>query len=195
MRSRRLLEATLVALGMSACATPLHEQETQLALASICCASPQQFSWVDVAVGQTVALDVGPDSPVYDFGTGKSHFAAVRLGGSGPRMLLIKSRYNGQTTEQYFHPVVIFYGEDQSVISRVETRVWQTTDSPLGPLYMRAEVAVPVTARFASMSMSAEARARSKTPPPAPLQWTIVQQPLHTPSPTGRMDLTLESGK
>jgi len=180
---------------MSACATPLHEQETQLALASICCASPQQFSWVDVAVGQTVALDVGPDSPVYDFGTGKSHFAAVRLGGSGPRMLLIKSRYNGQTTEQYFHPVVIFYGEDQSVISRVETRVWQTTDSPLGPLYMRAEVAVPVTARFASMSMSAEARARSKTPPPAPMQWSIVQQPLHTPSPTGRMDLTLESGK
>lgn len=195
MRRPRTIAAALVALGLSACATPLHQQEAELALADICCTSPRQFSWVDVAVGQTVALDVGPDSQVYDFGTGKSHFAAVRLGGSGPRILLIKSRYNGQTTEQYFHPLVIFYGEDQSVVSRVETRVSQTTDSPLGPLYMRAEVAVPVTARFASLSMSAEARARAGTPPPTPLQWSIVQGPSHTPAPTGRMDLTLEPGK
>ena len=195
MRRPRTIAAALVALGLSACATPLHQQEAELALADICCTSPRQFSWVDVAVGQTVALDVGPDSQVYDFGTGKSHFAAVRLGGSGPRILLIKSRYNGQTTEQYFHPLVIFYGEDQSVVSRVETRVSQTTDSSLGPLYMRAEVAVPVTARFASLSMSAEARARAGTPPPTPLQWSIVQGPSHTPAPTGRMDLTLEPGK
>ena len=194
MNRHRRLAAVAVVLLVSACATPIRDQEAELAIAAVWCASPQQFPWVDVAVGQDVSLDLGPGSPVYVFAGERSHFSAVRLDGSGPRVLLVKSRFNGQTTEQYFHPIVTFYREDLSMMSRVATSVWQTTDSVLGPLYMRAEVQVPDTARYATLSTGDEVRDRWVTPPATPLNWAVSPVSVHTPAPTGRIDLTLLAG-
>jgi hypothetical protein len=85
-----------------------------------CCTDPTEFQFLDATVpGQTV-LDIGPSSRLFDFHSGRSFFAALRLpAASGSYRIRVKSLLHGKGEDtRVFYPVVVLLN-DNFIVTRI----------------------------------------------------------------------------
>lgn len=124
---------TLIFTAMLAAATPLAWSDSGLpdseraeqrlySRADECCVDPAQFSFSDTTVPGRLEFDISPRSQLFEFQSGRSYFAALRLPvGTRTYRVRIKSllRGSGDRT-RVFYPVVALLDEN-FIVTRVSS--------------------------------------------------------------------------
>lgn len=95
-------------------------EREMLAAAPVCCRSPADFIYDSVAIRQRVSVEVGPQSPAFEFSGEKSYFHAFEL----PRTMNILSLVVTSEAPQkgfpapagMFYPGVLFLNENKEPV-------------------------------------------------------------------------------
>jgi hypothetical protein len=87
-----------------------------------CCSDPAQFSFNDTTLPGRLEFEIGPRNPLFEFQSGRSFFAALRLpGGESSYRIRIKSLLRGAGDDtRVFYPVVALL-DDNFVVTRVSS--------------------------------------------------------------------------
>lgn len=90
--------------------------------ARVCCSDPTEFQFVDMSLPGQQSLEIGPTSRLFDFHSGRSFFAALRLPeASGSYRVRIKSLLQGKgDATRVFYPVVALLN-DNFVVTRLSS--------------------------------------------------------------------------
>lgn len=103
--------------------TDLGERLAAYGRTAACCAGPESFSFTQLPAAGSVAATLGPASPVFEFHSGLSPFAAFRLPETaGPYRLRIKSLFDDRPAPagSLFYPVVAMLDE-AFIVTRVSS--------------------------------------------------------------------------
>lgn len=110
-------------VSLVACAN-LTDITSELGKKPACCTGVHQFSYAAMSTTGPTPIQLGPQSPVFDFDVGKSYFSALELPpNSAGRMLQFYAMATGSTAfetstlAQIFCPRVLFLDADKRTIS------------------------------------------------------------------------------
>lgn len=120
-----LLACALCGVTSAAMAAPPSSDRAQQRLyrsARVCCSDPTEFQFLDVSLPGQQLLEIGPTSRLFDFHSGRSFFAALRLPeASGSYRVRIRSVLQGKgDTTRVFYPVVALLN-DNFIVTRVSS--------------------------------------------------------------------------
>lgn len=90
--------------------------------ARVCCSDPTEFQFVDMSLPGQRSLEIGPTSRLFDFHSGRSFFAALRLPeASSSYRVRIKSLLQGKgDATRVFYPVVALLN-DNFIVTRLSS--------------------------------------------------------------------------
>ncbi len=90
--------------------------------AAACCVDPAEFEFTDAALPGRSILDIGPSSRLFDFHSGRSFFAALRLPATADSYRVrVKSLLQGKgDATRVFYPVVALLN-DNFIVTRVSS--------------------------------------------------------------------------
>lgn len=118
---RLLVIATVVLLSslLSGCASYTRTHQVSLAQEVASFSGMHEFPYQTI-IGRE-RIEVGPDSPSFDFDDGRSYFVALRIPDPAPTYINVTSKPIGQwiPTSHVFLPMVLFLDEGHQVISRL----------------------------------------------------------------------------
>ncbi|MDT3735781.1 MAG: hypothetical protein ROZ00_06125 [Denitratisoma sp.] len=110
-----VLVTTVIAIGLYGCSS-LPRQIEQLSGIAPCCVDASQFRFEVLKQGEEIKTSFSESSPVFNFHTGKSYFAAFQLPPSNRAGSNLSVRTFWAATKleqpQVFCPSVTFYDED-----------------------------------------------------------------------------------
>lgn len=103
----------ILALLLASCATPVYQQEVELFSKNICCKTLDEFEYQTANLSKGVILKFDYNSPVYDFGGGKTYFSAIELPPNlATPYVSVESFFNGSLIGQYFEPIFLVLNEN-----------------------------------------------------------------------------------
>jgi len=121
-----LLACALSSITSAATAAPpsgdSRAQQRLYRNARVCCTDPAEFQFQDVSLPGQRSLEIGPMSRLFDFHSGRSFFAALRLPeASGSYRVKIKSLLQGKGDATHvFYPVVALLN-DNFIVTRLSS--------------------------------------------------------------------------
>ena len=127
---------------------PAHTEA--LEKARLCCSSLSRLPFSALLAGTPVELELGPSSPVFDFGRGKSFFAAFRLEDGRPKTFEVETFPVNMLLNRYGHafiPSIAFYDSQYRLLS-AESPVMAYRKVPLERERGFARLAIPEAAVF-----------------------------------------------
>ena len=100
----------------------------QLRTASSCCRSYSEIQYAELYPNQNLEIKIDPESPAYDFETGKSFFLAYKLPVTNlPYKMTIKSFFSGHA----FYPSVLLLDGEYKVTRSVSKSEFKYTEPGL----------------------------------------------------------------
>jgi len=147
-----IVVAAVLASGCAASARPypgpLDARFTAYQRASPCCEDPAGFDYASLPEAGTLEVVIGSVSPVFEFQSGRSHFAAFRIPeAERPYRVRVRSLFDNPTTDgaSVFYPVLAMM-DDTFIVTRMSNldslRLEQALTVPGG------EAGLVVTAPF-----------------------------------------------
>gem|GEM_PF-4523079 len=99
-----------LSLFLTACVTTVADQNNALSQKNLCCSSVIDIDYQMLASTKTALFELNEQgAPVYDFGSGKTYFAALEIPSELQNSnIRVKSYFNGMFIGQYMQPYLMF---------------------------------------------------------------------------------------
>jgi maltose operon protein len=122
------------------------EVEATYRAAPNCCASPAQFAYAPLSLGQTVTTAIDETTPAYEFESGKSYFLAYRLPETRAAFSVEILSPLAAGGSYAFHPEVLLLDEKYVVVRRVDPRTFNFSGIQFaGPSHIGGTIAFPAS--------------------------------------------------
>ncbi len=122
------------------------EVEAAYRAAPSCCASPAQFTYAPLSLGQTMTTAIDGATPAYEFESGKSYFRAYRLPETRAAFSVEILSPLAAGGSYAFHPEVLLLDERHVVVRRVDPRTFSFSGIQFaGPGHIGGTIAFPAS--------------------------------------------------
>lgn len=147
MRFAPALILSLLAQMLTGCVSYTQSHRASLDQEAVAFAGMHEFPFQSIKERQRI--EIGPESPSYDFDDGRSYFVAIRIPQPAPTYFNLTSRPIGQwiPTSHLFLPMLLFLDAEHRVIARMPPFLVHNPRFMHG-LDFDGQVEIPPDARF-----------------------------------------------
>lgn len=109
-----------LSLFLTACVTTIADQNNALNQKNLCCSSISEIDYQMLGSTKTALFELNEKgAPVYDFGSGKTYFAALEIPSELQNSnIRVKSHFNGMFIGQYMQPHLMFLDGDFNTLGQ-----------------------------------------------------------------------------
>lgn len=118
--------------------------DTAYRAAPVCCASPAEFRYMPLSLGESVTAQIDGSTPAWNFESGKSFFLAYRLPETTAPFAIEFVSHISPPGSYLFHPEVLLLDENHAVVHRVDPRTFNFSGQQLlEPPHVGGKLAFP----------------------------------------------------